>query len=700
MTGRVYVYKSSITLSANAQSVETTSFYTTNTEFVNVMLNRSNADKLLVEGTDYTIEKVSNDIQSLVRVTAIGDPFLAGDTLTFILNKDAKTTLSFTSESVRGITPSTVQDNNEGTLETMAAVLGEAEENTANADAETLKAAETYADGQDAIQSTLDRGYFNDVLNMQLGAIREKDREQDDKINEPGTLLIPGKVDTTQKTFFHDPNRVLKQRGVPLHRVISILNGDEGEAAKAIYTERQTGTFVSAANFRPLTTETLTVDGESHEALVITVPGDFNEQTFLAVEFNDTDTELAKTIYIPVQTISNGFDWIISDARPQEDAHKRELRVRLAYDSDTDLTQIKFHQEAVPGSSDTSTEIYLYIGFFLRLISKALLAEPNHFVRTVRKEGVSISDKDYYVENVAEIVQTDEFYIVNPTASELGDIDAANAGRFAIKDEDGYIDYKPPVNGDTAMVYADRQVDITDGDGNVSRENENRLVAILIYEGQWIITNSYFKNGNNNSETGAFANAEGSGNTASGNSSHAEGGNNVVSGIASHAEGAGNTVSGWNAHAEGRGNTVGGLYGHAEGQFNDVNGESAHAEGNNNSADGRNSHAEGSGNTVKIKDAHIQGRNAAIAEANTLFGIGNGSRLPTDDELNGSVDVGLVYKVDGDGNSTQTGKVVAADFEKADGTNIGDLSAYSTTAEVDAKDDAHSTDDKIIRIKK
>ena len=209
---------------------------------------------------------------------------------------------------------------------------------------------------------------------------------------------------------------------------------------------------------------------------------------------------------------------------------------------------------------------------------------------------------------------------------------------------------------------------------------------------KWIITNSYFKNANDCSETGGFANAEGSGNTASGNSSHAEGANNTVSGIASHAEGASNTVSGWNAHAEGRGNNVSGLYGHAEGQFNTASGESTHVEGSTNTARGRNSHAEGRGNVVKVSDAHIQGRNAVIAEGNTLFGIGNGRTAITADEIDGSVDVGLVYKVDGDGNSTQTGKVVAADFEKADGTNIGDLSAYSTTAEIDTKDDEHLTE--------
>ena len=60
MTGQVYRYKDSITLSANAQSVETTGFFTTNTAFVNVMLFRAqtNTTRLLVEGTDYTIEKI------------------------------------------------------------------------------------------------------------------------------------------------------------------------------------------------------------------------------------------------------------------------------------------------------------------------------------------------------------------------------------------------------------------------------------------------------------------------------------------------------------------------------------------------------------------------------------------------------------------------------------------------------------------
>ena len=103
-----------------------------------------------------------------MRITAIGDPFLIGDTLTFILNKTAKTTLSFTAESVRNITPSNLQDNNEGTLETMAAVLGEARESHETDDGTTLEAAKVYADGQDAIQTEQLKEFTTDEINSRL----------------------------------------------------------------------------------------------------------------------------------------------------------------------------------------------------------------------------------------------------------------------------------------------------------------------------------------------------------------------------------------------------------------------------------------------------------------------------------------------------------------------------------------------------
>ena len=173
-------------------------------------------------------------------------------------------------------------------------------------------------------------------------------------------------VMTRQLTFFHDPNRVLGQRGVPMYRVINILKGEEGDAAKTIYIERQAGSFVSEANFNPLTTEDFDIGGETHEAIVATVPGDFHDYTYLSVDFNDINTELAKQVDIPLNTIANGFDWKLSDARPLEDAHKRELRIRVRYNPDSDTTDILFHQEPIPADNDTSTEIFLFTAFFVR----------------------------------------------------------------------------------------------------------------------------------------------------------------------------------------------------------------------------------------------------------------------------------------------------------------------------------------------
>ena len=297
-------------------------------------------------------------------------------------------------------------------------------------------------------------------------------------------------------------------------------------------------------------------------------------------------------------------------------------------------------------------------------------SDPLHFVRVVRKEGISISDKDYYVENVAEIVQQDEFYIVNPALTSSDTIPSTEAGKFAIKGSDGTITYTAPVNGDTAHVYADRQVDITDGDGNVLQSQENRIVAVLIYEGQWIITNSYFKNANNVTETGAFANAEGGHTTASGDQSHAEGRLTTASGINSHAEGRQTTASDAQSHAEGRETTASGENSHAEGMDTTASGRQSHAEGTDTTASGENSHAEGNLNTVKNDYAHIQGRRGVLAHPDTIHAIAYGDHNPTTNEKAGVVDVGLVYKVDKTGNSTQTGKVKAASFEKTDGTVV------------------------------
>ena len=272
--------------------------------------------------------------------------------------------------------------------------------------------------------------------------------------------------------------------------------------------------------------------------------------------------------------------------------------------------------------------------------------DTNHFVRVVRKQGTAIGDKDYYVENTADIALTDEYYIVNPAGG--GNIPAANNGNYAIKASDNTITYTAPNNGDTALIY--------NGGGTVKK-----IEAILIYEGgTWLVTEAGFKNAKNVTETGSWANAEGS---------------------ATHA-------TGTYAHAEGTGSTAGGNQSHAEGYFTDATAHSSHAEGRNTLASGVNSHAQGNKTTANKPDTAIMGKNGVVGNSSTVAGIAWGSSEPSSAQITGDADVGLVWKVDQTGNTTQTGKVVADSFEKSDGTAIGapDLSAYSTTEQVDAKD--------------
>ena len=294
-----------------------------------------------------------------------------------------------------------------------------------------------------------------------------------------------------------------------------------------------------------------------------------------------------------------------------------------------------------------------------------------HYVRVIRKEGTSATNKDYFVENVAEIVQTDEYYLVNPTVADLGDIPDANAGYYAIKNSNGDITYSSPGNGDTATIYADRQVDIEDDDGALLQNTENKIIVIMIYEGDnWIITNSGFKTVNNTTESGAFANAEGWSTTASGDASHAEGQENSASGAHSHAEGFKCKASGHNAHAEGERSIASGNASHAEGFDTDAIGNTSHTEGTFTSARGVASHAEGRETVTKNNYSHIEGFGGLLANPTTISGVAWGSGHPSGDEVDGSEDVDLVWKVDQRGNTTQTGKVIADSFEKTDGTPI------------------------------
>ena len=315
-------------------------------------------------------------------------------------------------------------------------------------------------------------------------------------------------------------------------------------------------------------------------------------------------------------------------------------------------------------------------------------SDSSNSVRVVRKEGTAVGDKDYYVENVAEIVQTDEFYIVNPgTGGSNSDIPASEASKYAIKASDGTITYTSPNNGDMAFIYADKQTDITDASGNVDNSNENRIVAILIYEGdKWIITGSYFKNANNINERGVWANAEGRDTTATGAYSHAEGLNTTASNSATHAEGSGSIASGDISHAEGSGSRAAGHYSHAEGGNTQANGDWSHAEGRNTVASGDHSHAQGYKTTANKENTSIMGKFGVVGNTSTVAGIAWGGSEPSGAQITGDADVGLVWKVDKSGNTTQNGVVQASGFLD-NNNNVIESTKFVDSISIDNTDD-------------
>ena len=214
--------------------------------------------------------------------------------------------------------------------------------------------------GLDTDLSNLD----SDLSESEKETVQEKLGFGSDEITR-----VTSPVTTEQLTVYHDPNRIDGTVGVPLYRIIQILEGSDA-AAKAMYTARKASSFVPADVFRPPTVESLTVgtgaQQETHKALVISFPGDFKKQTYLHVEYNDHSQEISKDLDIPVQTISNGYDWKVADARAQEDNNKRELLVRCAYDPATNTSKVYIHQEAVPSAQDVSTEIFPYIVYFIK----------------------------------------------------------------------------------------------------------------------------------------------------------------------------------------------------------------------------------------------------------------------------------------------------------------------------------------------
>lgn len=176
---------------------------------------------------------------------------------------------------------------------------------------------------------------------------------------------VPAPIQLEQLIVYHDPKRINNEASERLSLVIDDIKAGSGSDYD-LYTTRQNGSFVSAANFIAPTTEDLVIDGETHELLVISFPGNVLEYTYLNVEFNDNASEIAKTETIPITTIANGFDWVVEDAREQTSLFKRELRIRIAYDQATNTSQIKIHKEPVPSQNDAASPIFLFIVYLIK----------------------------------------------------------------------------------------------------------------------------------------------------------------------------------------------------------------------------------------------------------------------------------------------------------------------------------------------
>ena len=158
----------------------------------------------------------------------------------------------------------------------------------------------------------------------------------------------------TPSVIYHDPNKVQGNHLVPLSEVIAQI-----EDGNTLYTQRQTGSFVSTANFNALTVETVTYGNLSAKALVVTYNGNlFEDQQLIKFELIDSTGNLSKEYLFPPSTIRNGFDYVASDALANASIHKKEARFRITYDSTTNKTKIFIHQRPV---SDPPPALYLFI---------------------------------------------------------------------------------------------------------------------------------------------------------------------------------------------------------------------------------------------------------------------------------------------------------------------------------------------------
>ena len=154
--------------------------------------------------------------------------------------------------------------------------------------------------------------------------------------------------------IYHDSNRIAGNHLIPLAEVITQV-----EANNSLYTTRQSGSFVSAANYNPLTVETVSYGNISAKALVITYNGNlFLEKQLIKFEMIDSTGELTKEYLFPPETIRNGFDYVVSDALAGSSIHKKEVRFRIVYDGNANKTKIYVHQRPV---SDPPPALYLFI---------------------------------------------------------------------------------------------------------------------------------------------------------------------------------------------------------------------------------------------------------------------------------------------------------------------------------------------------
>ena len=188
-------------------------------------------------------------------------------------------------------------------------------------------------------------------------------------------------VGTEQRTVYHDPRRIAGTDSDPLHTAIADVALGSGNLYD-VYATRPAGSFVAEDDFMAPTVEEKVISGETHKLFVVSFPGDYKDYTYLNVEFNDNIAEISKSSSIPLQTLINTtydgvdpalafgrlkgetFDWVLEDSRAQEDENKRELRITLAYDEDTDTSYVKFHQE--PVANEATAAIYLFIAYFVK----------------------------------------------------------------------------------------------------------------------------------------------------------------------------------------------------------------------------------------------------------------------------------------------------------------------------------------------